>query len=120
MQEDKLRRLSVHIESSTKSIVRNAVLCSRVCEEKQNLIHGENAPPVGVIVVLINGDGTTTVGGEGQILDTFQETGKISGYPGEGTQMATIFDDNYQTAHLKLLRYDQTFKKHKKDVSQSK
>ena len=91
-----------------------------MCEEKQNLLHGEQASPVGVLMFLIHGDGSTTVGGEGQIMNTYKETGKVTGYPGEGTQLATIFDENYANAPLKLMRFDQTFQKHKKDVSQSK
>ena len=93
--------------------------CGRLCEEKQELLNTPNASTAGALIFLVRGDKGTTVGGHGEILKTFQETGKVTGYPGEGTPLSTMFHENYGNAPLKLLRYDQTFKKYKKDVSQS-
>ena len=112
--------MKVKVESSTKSAVRTAVLCGRCCEEKENLVNGENALQTGALIFLVRGEGSTTVGGHGQIFEKFQQTGQVTGYPGEGTPMATMFDQNYDNAPLKLMRYDQTFKKHKKHVNKSK
>ena len=81
---------------------------------REVLLHGGNARPTGSLSFLIKGD-HTTVGGHGEIF----QTGKVSGYPGEGTKVVSIFDHNYNEAPLKLMRYDQSFKKMKAHVQQS-
>ena len=120
IQAEQMRQYEVTIDSSTKSAVRTAVGCARCCEEKEIWLKGDNAAPSGALIFLVLGEKGTTVGGHGDILKTFEETGKVTGYPGEGTALSNMFDENYENAPLKLMRYDQTFKKHKKDVSQSK
>ena len=117
-KDEKLRKLNVKIDSSTKSTVRTAVVTGRCCQERENLINPQAPRPTGSLVFVFEAE-STTVGGHGQIFEKFRDTGVIEGFPGQGTKIASIFDANYSKAPLKLMRFDETYKTLRHDVSYS-
>ena len=106
------------INSSTKLAVRTAVVTGRCCEEREKLLNPDSPRPTGSLVFVFEPT-STTVGGHGQVFENFRECGAVQGFPGEGTKMATIFDSNFQKAPLKLMRFDETYKNLRHDVSYS-
>ena len=114
-----ITQLGKTIESSTKSAVQTAVAAGRTCEQRAHLIDPNNPGETGSLVFVANVIGTT-VGGHGKILKSFRETGQVTGFPGEGTQLATTSDENYESAPLKLMEFHETFKGACNDVDKSK
>ena len=110
--------MNVKIESNTKSAVRTAVVTGRCCEEREKLLNPQSPRPTGSLVFVFEPT-STTVGGHGQVFENFRQTGQLEGFPGQGTHIASMFDANFNKAPLKLMRFDETYKKLRHDVSYS-
>ena len=75
---------------------------------------------VGSLVVLSDGN-KTFVGGFGNMFDNFIATRQAQGYPGEGEEsVATLSEDNFESALMKVLKFDETFRKMPYDASTCK
>ena len=119
MKGEQVRQISVTVISSTKTAVRAAIAAGRTCEDLERLINGENGAPAGAMSFVFQPE-FMVLGGHGDVYKRFLETGLLSGYPGEGTPIATSDDPNYQDAALKVMQFHETFKSLKKDVNYSK
>ena len=118
LKDKKLKKLDVTVTSSTKTAVCAAIAAGRVCEDKEKLQNGENASPTGAMSMVFK-PGHTVFGGHGEVYERFCETGIISGYPGEGEQVAESSDANYNEASLRLMLFHETIKNTHKDVNYS-
>ena len=66
-------------------------------------------------------DGKTTMfGGYGNLLENFIKNKQLCGYPGDEHEVSTVFEDNYEKAKLKLMRFDQSFENMPYDASHRK
>ena len=102
-----------------KTAIRSAIAAGRTLEDKERLLHGDNAAPTGAMSFVFD-TGNTTIGGHGEVYDNFCKNGVLTGYPGEGTQPVTSEHANYKDATLKVMQFHETFKQLKKDVDLSK
>ena len=60
-------------------------------------------------VMITDGD-KTFFGGEGQLFEEFLNTRTLSGYVGESQPISKVTHQNYTTAQLAMVRFDQAFK----------
>ena len=105
------------IESSTKSAVRVTVATSRY-RRRRNEIQGNASHDEIASFVMVTDGQTAIVSGFGYLIDNFIRTKQLSGYPGQDANVSVLADDNYGSAKLKLMRFDQTFDKMPYDASQ--
>ena len=98
----------------------STIECGRYCELRENLMNPGNPGLTGSLSFVLDGSGATNVDGHGKILKDFKEKGIVTGYPGEGTKMLSLGDENYEKAKLKLMTLNQRYKKMKNNVSYSK
>ena len=60
-----------------------------------------------------------TISGCGNIFDNFMETGEISNYLGYAKKPVRFFEDNFDKAPFRMMKYDQTFDKMPYDCRKS-
>ena len=59
---------------------------------------------------MISDGDKTFFGSEGELFEEFIHTRQLTGYIGEGQAIASVQQQNYPTAQLAMVRFDQSFK----------
>ena len=98
------------------SAVRATVAAARFREIREKLLNSANPALAGSFFFLHDGE-NGFLGGHGDVFQWFMNTRQLTEYPGEGTEISNMFDENYSSAPLKLVRFDQAFKKLPYDVT---
>ena len=96
--------------------VRSTIIAGRFLELKEAAKETDEQNTTGAIVLISDGQ-STSVGGHGHIFDSFVETGRVTGFIGEGEQPISVLEDCYEASKLKIVRFDQTFLKLSYDAS---
>ena len=79
--------------------------------KEEGLLANPNSPfAKGSFVMITDGD-KTFFGGEGQLFEEFLHTRQLTGYVGEGQPISTVTHQNYTSAPLAIVRFDQAFKR---------
>ena len=109
-------------QSAINSAVRSTVTAGRyghkLCDEKKKngLFQFDTSKLTGSLFMNTDGD-ETVVAGCGSLLDSFLNTGRLSGYAGEGEEVCTVANPDYYSSTIGLLRFDQSFSKLPYDVT---
>ena len=108
MSLQKIKELNTTIESSAQNAIRVTIATSRyTCHRNQLQAAASSSGEVASFMMITDGK-TTTVSGFGHLIDTFIHTKQLSGYCGQNKNVAILSDENYGTAKLKLMCFDQT------------
>ena len=111
--------LNLKYEGTILSSFRETVASSRYMEKlnTEGLLGPDNQFRRGSFTMISDGQ-KTFVGGEGTLFEEFLHFRQLTGYVGEGQPIARVTQNNYPTAEMALVRFDQTFKTMPYDASQ--
>ena len=98
------------------SAARSTIAASRFSELKELFKDDDSCNPAGALLLVSDGT-STSVAGHGDVFKNFLQTRRLTGYIGEGERLVSVYDDGYDEAKLKLIRFDQTFTKLSYDAS---
>ena len=108
MSEDSLETLLL-------TAVHSVIATGRYAKKLREANHDSNVGQVSTFALIQDGK-NCFVAGMGNIFTNFLITKQLSGYLGQGQPIASVFNNNYEDAVLKILHFDQTFKKQREDV----
>ena len=101
--------------------LREGVAATRVADfynQKMSEL-GKIFGPTGCVVAVESG-GQCTISGSGQIFDNFLLTGKIKHHSGYGREPVKFYEENFDKAPYRLMKFDQTFDNMPYDCRKSK
>ena len=113
-----LQDLETTIQSSSRTSIHVTIATARYLV-KRNEILGDSSGQIASFCMVTDGK-TTTFGGHGHLIESFITNKQLSGYVGEDENVSKVFDTNYETAKLKLMRFDQSFENMPYDASRRK
>ena len=97
-----LVQMARRIDSSLCNTVRAGF------NNKRTVQAGTEEKPVGHISIIECG-GQATISGSGKIYENFKATGLLNFFSGCGQIPITFFDENYDTAELREMNFDETY-----------
>ena len=104
------------METMILTAIRNVIGCGRYAQKLRAKQNNSGGNAISTFTMIQ--DGTNCyVAGMGDIFQNFLFTKKLSGYLGEGQPILCVFDVNYEQSPCKVVRFDQTFKKLRDDIS---
>ena len=100
--------------------LREGVAATRVADFYINkMIHsGQKFGPTGCVMAVEVGN-QCTVSGSGQMFENFLLSGKIENYSGFGQEPVRFYEENYDKAPFRIMKFDQTFDKMPYDCRKS-
>ena len=104
--------LNAKYETTICSSVHETVAATCYAEKlrKEGLFANANCNfAKGAFVMVTDGD-KMFLGSEGQLFEEFLQTRQLSGYVGEGQQIARVHQANYTSEQLAMVRFDQSFR----------
>ena len=96
--------------------LREGIAATRIAQflNDQLKILGKVNSPAGALIAIDTGE-QCNISGVGPIYDNFLCTGKLKSYSAYGTEASTeartFHDQDFETAPLRIIKYDETFYK---------
>ena len=100
--------------------LREGIAATRIADflNQQLKLLGQINGPAGALIAVDTGE-QCSISGVGPIYEHFIQTGKLMNYSGYGTEASTFHDNDFNTASLRIVNYDETFYKMPYDVRKS-
>ena len=98
------------MQSKLLTSLREGLSSIRMAEflKKIMLSRGQDVGDTGCILLLQTGN-QCTIAGSGKIFDHFQETGQVMNYGGSQQKPVSFYDDDFEEAAYRIMKFDQTF-----------
>ena len=100
--------------------LREGIAATRIADflNDQLRLLGKINGSAGAVIALVTGE-QCTISGVGPMYDDFLKTGKLRNYSGFGQEATTFYDKDFESAPLRIMKYDETFYKMPYDVRKS-
>ena len=115
-----LKQLKRKLRSTIMKSLREGVAAARIADFLNDQLKsiGIKNEPAGAIICVHSGT-QYSVSGCGKIFDQFIRTANLTKFTGSNDKPATFYEANFETAPIRLVKFDETFHKMPYDVRKS-
>ena len=107
------------IDTHIMACIRTGLETTRLCAILNECIYQDLGIKAGLFIGIDTGV-QCTIAGNGAMFEAYKKNGKITNHTGFGLTPTTFYDMNFESAEIRLVKYDETYCFSPYDCSESK